>query len=254
MAAERVVLVSPVTEHRTQTPSERQRIQGYYDDYSGWYDDERRAGYYGLINRLEFDKIRAAVTGRAALEIGCGTGLILERTHTVAARACGVDLSAGMVAVTRRKGLEALQASATALPFANASFDVVYSFKVLAHVPAIESALGEVRRVLRPDGTAFLEFYNPYSFKHLANRLAAAPSGGHRVFTRYDTLADVRRYLPPGFEIVSARGVRIFAPTHHFYTLPGIGRLFAQLETRYCDSALGRLGGYLVVELRAPSA
>ena len=53
---------------------------------------------------------------------------------------------------------------------------------------------------------------------------------------------------------ISARGVRIFAPTHHFYTLPGIGRLFAQLETRYCDSALGRLGGYLVVELRAPSA
>jgi ubiquinone/menaquinone biosynthesis C-methylase UbiE len=229
---------------------EGRAVEAYYDDYSSWYDDERRDGYYGVVNDLEYSAVAEAVAGADALEIGCGTGLILARTAAVARRARGVDLSRGMAAFSaRRKGLVTAQASAEALPFADGSFDVVYSFKVLPHVPRVGDAMAEVARVLRPGGRAFLEFYNPWSLKWLANTVVRLFGRGRPVYNRYDSLRRVRRYLPSGLEVRSVRGVRIFAPSRHFYTVPGLGRAVARLEARCCDSVLGRLGGYLVVEV-----
>jgi SAM-dependent methyltransferase len=66
----------------------------------------------------------------------------------------GVDLSAGMVEQARahQPGVEFMQASADALPFADATFDVVTARHMLYHVPDVASALQEFRRVLKPGG------------------------------------------------------------------------------------------------------
>lgn len=224
-------------------------IAGYYDDYSTWYEGERRHGYYEIINDLEFERVADDVTGADALEIGCGTGLILERSHAVARRAVGVDLSRGMAGVSRRKGLRAVNASATSLPFPDGTFDVVYSCKVLPHVPDIRTALAEVRRVLRPGGRAFLEFYGPYSLKALAYRVVQIGRRREPVYVRFDTRTTVASYLPSGWEIRSRRGIRIFAPVRFCYTIPGVRRVFELLERRFCDSALARFGGYQLYEI-----
>ena len=229
---------------------DRKAIEAYYDDYATWYEAERRTGYYGVINALEFGAVADAAAGRDVLEIGCGTGLILERTAAVARRATGIDLSAGMARFSAgRKGLTVAQASATDLPFASASFDVVYSFKVLPHVPDLGAALTEIRRVLRPGGRAFVEVYNPWSLKRLANGVAGVLGQGKPVYVRHDSLRAVGRALPPGWEVKAVRGVRIFAPSKHAYTLPGLARVVPRLERRACDGPLGRFGGYLVVEM-----
>jgi ubiquinone/menaquinone biosynthesis C-methylase UbiE len=228
----------------------RQEIASYYDDYATWYEAERREGYYGVINDLEFGAVAGAVAGRDALEIGCGTGLILERTAAVARRATGIDLSAGMARfTTSQKGLTVAQASATDLPFADDSFDVVYSFKVLPHVPDLAAAMREIRRVLRPGGRAFVEVYNPWSLKALAAKATGALGRAKPVYVRHDSLRGVRRALPDGWEVKAVRGVRIFAPSKHAYTLPGLARVVPALERRTCDGRLGRFGGYLVVEV-----
>jgi len=233
----------------TGATAERRAIEAYYDEYATWYEAERREGYYWLVNDLEFGAVADAVAGRDALEVGCGTGLLLERTAATARRATGVDLSGGMASFTRRrKGLVVAQASATALPFGDGSFDVVYSFKVLPHVPDLAAALIEIDRVLRPGGRAFVEVYNPWSLKRVTNAAARALGRGKPVYVRYDSLRRVRRALPPGWEVRGVRGVRIFAVTRHAYTLPGVSRVVAWLERRACDGPLGRLGGYLVVE------
>ena len=233
-----------------QNPESPTAISSYYDDYSSWYDGERREGYYSLINALEFERIAPHVRDHDALEIGCGTGLILERTHAMARNATGVDLSQGMAGVSRSKGLTVANASATALPFPDNSFDVVYSCKVLPHVPAIRDAVGEIDRVLRPGGRAFLEFYSPYSLKALAYRLVRLR---HRdpdpVYVRFDSIPRIASYLPSHMKIASARGVRIFAPVRYCYTVPGVRRVFEWLERRFCDSRLARFGGYLLVEI-----
>ncbi len=146
---------------------EQKKARNYYNDYSRSYEQERREGYYSLINDLEFEKIEPFAKGKKTLEIGCGTGLILERTHEIAREAVGVDISEGMLEVCKKKSLNVQQASATSLPFDDDSFDLVYSFKVLAHIPEITKAISEISRVTRPRGKMVLEFYNPFSFKRV---------------------------------------------------------------------------------------
>ena len=179
-------------------------IADYYDTYSLRYEAERRAGYFALINDLEFEKIAPDANGSDASEIGCGTGLILERVAGVAARAVGIDLSPGMAAVSSEKGLTAVNASVNTLPFPDASFDVVYSCKVLAHVPDIRGALAEVARVLRPGGHAFVEFYNRRSLRALGYRMRSRMDRSEPVFVRFDTLADVLTYVPRDLSFRSA--------------------------------------------------
>src|SRR5262249_51446158 len=181
--------------------------RAYYDEFSERYEHRRHHGYHALIDRLEIDLVLRYAEGRDVLEAGCGTGLILRALAPRARRAVGVDLSAGMLAHASRRGLRVVQGSVTDLPFADESFDVVCSFKVLAHVQPIDRALAELSRVTRPGGHLLLEFYNPYSLRGLVKRLKPPSAISHRVddeavYTRYDSLGDVERILPPGHTIV----------------------------------------------------
>src|SRR5262245_29395849 len=142
--------------------------RAYYDDFSHGYERERGRGYHQLLDDLEMSIVSPLARGRRVLEIGCGTGLILERIAREARSASGIDLSPGMLQTARARGLDVTLASATQLPFSDSSFDLVCSFKVLAHVPEIERALSEAARVTRPGGQLVLEFYNPWSLRYLA--------------------------------------------------------------------------------------
>ncbi len=226
-------------------------IAGYYDDYSTWYEGERREGYYSLINDLGVGRIVSYATDADILEIGVGTGLILERTSRVASRAAGIDLSIGMAGVSKVKGLEVLNASVNDLPFPDDSFDVAYSCKVLPHVPDIAGGLAELARVVRPEGTMLVEFYNPLSFKGLTYRIMTRKRGHEPVFVRHDTVADVATYVPDGWHIEEVRGIRVLAATGKFYTAPVIGSIVRSLDRRLTDTAFARrFGGYLLVTLR----
>ncbi len=55
------------------------------------------------------------------------------------------------------------QGDAENLPFADASFDIVYSNGVLHHVPDMARAFREAKRVLKPDGQFIVILYNKYS-------------------------------------------------------------------------------------------
>ena len=111
-----------------------------------------------------------------------------------------------------------MQGSLTDVPLPSASFDLVYSMKVLAHVPPIERAVAELSRLVRPGGHLLLEFYNPLSLRFLAKwlggpgRIAEDGTDESHVYTRFDKLARARSYLPPDLELVAVRGVRIVTP------------------------------------------
>ena len=129
----------------------------------------------------------------------------------MARKAVGLDLSRGMLGPARARGLQVVQGSLTAVPLPDRSFDLVYSMKVLAHVPPIREAVAELARLVRPGGHLLLEFYNPYSFRCLAKRLGgpgkiAEGTNESHVFTRYDTVAQARAYLPANVELLGVRG------------------------------------------------
>ena len=232
--------------------------QDYYDRFSTNYEAARHldGGYHRLVDELELELVRRLGTGKDIFEAGCGTGLLLKEAALVARRAVGLDLSRGMLGPARARGLQVVQGSLTAVPLPDASFDLVYSMKVLAHVPPIREACAELARLVRPGGHLLLEFYNPYSFRYLAKRLAgpgriADGTNESHVFTRYDTVAQARSYLPPDVEYLGVRGVRVVTPVSTVYKVPPLGRLFSRAEHLACDlPGLRHLGGFLVIIAR----
>jgi ubiquinone/menaquinone biosynthesis C-methylase UbiE len=233
--------------------------RSYYDEFAARYEAARRPndphGYHALVDDLEVDLVRRHGEGRDVLEVGCGTGLLLERFASFARRAEGVDLSPGMLEKARARGLSVREASATALPFDDASFDVACSFKVLAHVPDIAKALAEMARVTRPGGAILAEFYNPWSLRALAKRVGPPGAVSARldesaVYTRFDSPPRARALCPPGCRFEASRGIRIVTPAAAVLRVPGLGPLLKRGEQALCDGPLRVFGGFWVAVYR----
>lgn len=105
-------------------------------------------------------------SGAHLLDIGCGTGFHLPRFAADAARVTGVEPHPPLLAAARervealdpslRERIEVLRGSAAGLPLPDASVDVVHARWAYFFGPGCEPGLAEVRRVLRPGGTAFV--------------------------------------------------------------------------------------------------
>ena len=100
--------------------------------------------------------------GRAVLDVGCGDGYGAYHLAQVASDVVAVDVEPAVVAraATRypRRGLSFRQASATTLPFAEGTFDVVVAFEVIEHLEQSVQPrlLAECARVLKPNGVLLL--------------------------------------------------------------------------------------------------
>lgn len=103
--------------------------------------------------------------GGTVLDIATGTGLVAERLLARGHRVTGLDQSPDMLAVARRRfgdRIELVEASATEIPFPNASFDHLTFTYLLRYVDDPGATLAELARVVRPGGTiASLEFCIP---------------------------------------------------------------------------------------------
>jgi SAM-dependent methyltransferase len=118
---------------------------------------EDRHWWYGGMRALAAALLDSVYAGRQDLRIldaGCGTGGNVRFLHRYG-QVVGVDLAAEALELGRRRvpGMLA-RGSVLALPFADATFDLVTSFDVLYHraVPDEGPALRETARVLRPGG------------------------------------------------------------------------------------------------------
>ncbi len=115
--------------------------------------------YSGLIPYAE-------LAGKDVLEIGCGSGVHARLLAEAGARVTAVDLTPTAVAMTRRRlelhGLDAdvREADAESLPFADASFDFVWSWGVIHHSAATERVVAEIARVLKPGGRLSFMVYH----------------------------------------------------------------------------------------------
>ena len=103
--------------------------------------------------------------GGSVLDVATGTGLVAERLLAHGHRVTGLDQSPDMLAVARSRfgdRVELVEASATAIPFADASFDHLTFTYLLRYVDDPAATLAELGRVVRPGGTvANLEFCVP---------------------------------------------------------------------------------------------
>jgi ubiquinone/menaquinone biosynthesis C-methylase UbiE len=97
------------------------------------------------------------------LDLGCGTGKLLDRfaAHFPTLQGTGLDLSAEMLHQARRCNrhrprLIYVQGQAETLPFATAQFDAVFNSFSLLHYAHPRPVLQEIQRVLKPEGQFYL--------------------------------------------------------------------------------------------------
>lgn len=145
---------------------------------------------------------RAALKpGERVLDVGCGTGVVTRLAATRVGgegAVAGLDVNPGMLAVARsvtpaEVNIEWHEASADAMPLADASFDVVLSQLSLQFIPDRGKALKEMHRVLVPGGRLVLSVPGPADplFETLADALGrhvSAQAAGfvHTVFSMDD--------------------------------------------------------------------
>jgi SAM-dependent methyltransferase len=114
--------------------------------------------------------------GTRLLDVGCGPGTITAAAAARGARAVGVDLAAGMLALGRARHphLELLEGDAEALPFPDGAFDALVGGFVLNHLPAVEAAVAEAARVLAPGGRMAVAVWDRPERNRLLGELTAA--------------------------------------------------------------------------------
>jgi SAM-dependent methyltransferase len=150
----------------------RGRFHGDYEKFFASYDRFR----YRTERHLPACVSALNVGGREVLEIGLGEGAESELLIRHGARWSGVDLTAEAVERVRtRLTLRELpyaalrHGSVLGLPFADDSFDIVFSHGVLHHVPQIRQAQREIHRVLRPDGELVVMVYARWSLNYVVS-------------------------------------------------------------------------------------
>lgn len=150
--------------HEHRMPDAAQLAQDHWNETPLFLtEQERYSTYPWLYQAAEFREH----AGERVLEVGCGTGSDLLQFAKHGAIATGVDLTARHLELaSRRVGhLASVQrADMRALPFADNSFDYVYSHGVLMCSDEPERVVREIYRVLRPGGRLNVHVYAFWSY------------------------------------------------------------------------------------------
>jgi len=192
--------------------------------------DEESARYDDLYPDEEFRNeldayVRMLDPGPSdtVLDVGAGTGRVTKEFAARCGRLACADLSVeSLRRLSSRPGIREMRplvvhADATALPFADASFDRVAAFGILCMLPGEalrRRFVDELHRVLRPGGVMVCATFHHAWVKRLwalAGRTDGALHEGFqnrgRVYYRNDTRAELVALLERRFRVVEVRGV-----------------------------------------------
>ncbi len=139
------------------------------EKHSRAYFEEIEAHRYRVEPEIHSFAQFTRAKGLRVLEVGVGAGTDFLQWTRAGARAVGIDLTREGVTNTRRRldvyqlEAEVLQADSENLPFAESSFDLVYTWGVIHHTARMWTAVDEIIRVLAPGGRAKIMIYNRHS-------------------------------------------------------------------------------------------
>ena len=112
----------------------------------------------GYLKKKLFDDLKVNPQGKAALEVGCGGGILCEEIARMGFNVTGIDpsLQSLRIAADHAKAgglrIEYEQGTGEALKYRNNSFDIVFCCDVLEHVRDVSKVISEISRILKPGG------------------------------------------------------------------------------------------------------
>ena len=126
----------------------------HFNPLIGWVYRKRLENTVALLGDVKYDKL---------LEIGYGSGLLLPELKRHTKNLYGVDMEGAIPDVQQMLDFEEVEAELIhgdilELPYETDFFDAVVSVSVLEHIKDIDKAVSEIKRVLKPGGTAVLSF------------------------------------------------------------------------------------------------
>lgn len=200
-----------------------------WDSPAGRRRADRRAALF-----VEHGDLRP---GRRALELGCGTGVFLERVATSGAEIRGIDLSDELLGKARARlarftNVSLDRGNAEELPYPDDHFDAVYGSSVLHHLD-LDAALRATFRVLKPGGRlVFAEpnILNPqvtYMFRVESAKETFGVSPDELAFSRFRAR---RALVAQGFDDVRVDPFDFLHPSTPAAWLDRVARLGQWLE------------------------
>ena len=136
--------------------------------------------------------------GKKVLDAGCGTGYGAAELARVASSVVALDVSQDALIYGRSESqvpVGWVAGSATHIPFADASFDVVVAFEVIEHLAEWRGLLNEARRILAPDGRLIVSTPNQGFYSE--SRAEAGPNPfHHHEFVYEEFYSALREYFP----------------------------------------------------------
>lgn len=161
-----------------------------------------------------------------ALEIGCGNGhgTKLIKKHFKPAYINAVDLDEKMIRIAKRKNKDASirfdVMDAARLDFADNTFDAVFDFGIIHHIPNWADCISEMYRVLKPGGELVLEELSADTFQAVPGRLGKMLLD-HPYEQMFSTAAFVDKLKEKGFELIGFREFNPLGLIRYFFLVAG---------------------------------
>ncbi len=151
------------------------RMAASYNSSEPHYRPENRAKV-----RAKLDDMRRRFGRGRLLDLGCGTGFIIDLARDMFDAVDGVDVTQAMLdRVDLSSGnVKVHRCAAEALPFGDASFDVVSAYAFVHHLKDYSNALREAFRVLKPGGGCYIDLEPNRLFWQAMVRLEQAAGAG----------------------------------------------------------------------------
>jgi ubiquinone/menaquinone biosynthesis C-methylase UbiE len=247
---------------RAAPPQNLESVKDFWETHvnNEYYTDEEQASeaYFSEIEAQRYrwhyhlrDLFRSLEGSRGRLlEVGSGIGVDSIQLARGGFDVTAVDLTDNAIRVARQfaqhrgVAIDFRLGNAEQLDFPDESFDAVYSFGVLHHTPDIEKAVAEVRRVLKPGGTAYVMLYHRDSLVNLAHRLLRLPYESPK--DRTDHCPIVRRFSRRGVKRLFRQFSKVSVRAEYPFTY-GFGPLGSRTPLRL-RRVLGRaIGWHLMI-------
>ncbi|MEK7673523.1 MAG: class I SAM-dependent methyltransferase [Patescibacteria group bacterium] len=166
-----------------------------YDLYASEYD--KKLKYLDSFEREIILVLLASIKVKKALDIGSGTGRLIEALKNSAKKIVALDLSKGMLDLAKKKfpEIETVVGDVEELPFKDNSFGLVTAGFMIVHLRVFEQAFDEIYRVLEEGGIFILTNIN----QRKAPKLKLEVGGEIVIESHYHRPEDVIKALEKSF-------------------------------------------------------